>query len=272
MFEYLKKPKDVTNKNLMYGVPDYSDVGQFDQFEKGYSFLKVVQIAPWLETLASVEYEKYGTLIANYKHILEHEFKGLDGLDNITSETYTLSNGISELALISKTVKQSNTQISMRYTEKSGAPLTKVHELFLTGIKDPITEAKTYHGLITGSEDDIIEPGPEQEVFIFLYFVTDNTMTKLEKAYLLLSAQPTTAETNMYNSEKGTIENVELSVEFNCYPVTGNEVDKKALEILKWMNSSKNNTSSKLIRDSDSYDYAAISKIQVGNENTGITV
>lgn len=267
MFDYLKKPKDVTNKNLMYGVPDFSDVGQFDQFEKGYSFLKVVQIAPWLETLASVKNEQYGALIANYKHILEHEFRGLDGLDNITTETYTLTNGIAELNLISKTVKQSAATVSMQYTEKSGAPISKVHELYLTGIKDPVTEAKTYHGLITGSDDDVIEAGAEQEVFIFLYFVTDNTMTKLEKAFLLLSAQPTTAELNMYNSEKGTIENVTLNVEFNCYPVTGNEVDKRALELLKWMNNEKNTTSSRLIRDSDNYKYSAIDKIKVGNEN-----
>ena len=71
------------------------------------------------------------------------------------------------------------------------------------------------------------------EVFTLLYLVTDNTMLSLEKAVLLCNCQLTKAETSIYDSERGQIANKELSIEFNCLPITGYEVDKAGAKILK---------------------------------------
>jgi hypothetical protein len=94
-----------------------------------------------------------------------------------------------------------------------------------------MTQAKTYHGLI---KNNLLDPGLENEVFTFLYYVTDNTMLRLERSVLLANAQLTTAELgSLYNSTRGTIDNVSFTLNFNCFPVYGVEVDKAAKALLQ---------------------------------------
>ena len=160
----------------------------------------------------------------------EYEFRGIDGLPDLTTETMTITDGINEQQLINKVVADTSVTISSNYFEKKGSLITKFSEYYLTGIKDRNSQAKTYHGLI---KRGYMEPNPENEVFTMLYYVTDNTMLRLEKAVLLANCQLTKAETSIYNGQKGQYDNKELSVEWNCYPITGVEVDKAAKVLLQ---------------------------------------
>ena len=259
MFENLKQPRDITKYTLSRGVTDFGNLNQFNMYESGYSFLILVSIPKFLDIL-SQKNDTYKSLITNYKHILEYEFRGLDGLDNITSDVGSITNGISTIDVINKVEMQSNGTFSMRFFEKSGSVITRTHELFLTGIKDPRTQVKHYHGLI---QDGTLEAGYENEVFSFLYFVTDNTMTEIEKAYFIVSAQPTQAETSIYESEKGNIEFKEITVEFRGFPITGNEVDRKAKEVLDWINNPKN--PNHITNDSTDFVYSGTEKIIAEN-------
>ena len=237
IFAGLKTPRDLTQYTLLRGVTDFSNLAQFNLFETGYSFLIPVGIPKFLEVLRDQNSE-YRQLIDTYKHILQYEFRGIDGFDNITVDTSELTNGISTLNVITKVNMQSASQFSMRFFEKSGSLITRVHELFLRGIKDPRTQVKTYNGLLdtknTGSAA-MSEAGYEHETFRFLYLVTDNTVMNLEKAYYIVCGQPTTAETNIYNSERGEIGFKELTCEFNGYPITGPEITAKGKEFLNWI-------------------------------------
>ena len=233
MFEGTKTPTDIRQYTLMRGVTDFGNLKQYDLYETGYPFLVVVNIPRFLDKLATKYPDTYGTLINNYKHILEYEFRGLEGLDNITSDTSELTNGINTLNVITKVNEQSAGTFTMQFFEKSGSTITKVHELYLKGIKDSRTQVKTYHGLIG---TDSIQPGFFNEVFTFLYFVTDNSMTQIEKAYLIVAAQPTTAETNIYNNTKGEIGFKEISVEFNGFPYSSSKVNQAAKSILDYIN------------------------------------
>ena len=94
-----------------------------------------------------------------------------------------------------------------------------------------MSQAKTYHGLI---KNNILEPGPENEVFTMMYYVTDNTMLRIERAVLLCNCQLTTARlSDILNSSKGEISNRETTIEWNCFPVMGYEVDKAANKLLR---------------------------------------
>jgi len=252
MFDYLKKPRDITKYTLMRGVTDFGNLNQYNLFETGYSFLTIVSVPKFLETLAAQD-TNFATIFTNYLHILEYEFRGLDGLEDVTSDSIELTNGISQMNVISKVNQQSASQVSMRYFEKSGSVLTRVHETFLKGIKDPRTQFKHYHGLIDSGK---LEGGYENEVFSFLYGVTDNTGLELEKAYLLISAQPTKADTSEYNSEKGEIGTKEITCEFNCFPITGNTIDSKAKAYLDYLNTI-------ITKDSSNFGYTGIEKIVV---------
>lgn len=264
LFQNLSKPKDLRNYTLMRGAPDFAKVEMWNEYESGYGYLVVVQLPRFLEMLAEKDSDHYGLLIENYRRVLEYEFKGLDGIENITSETGEINTGISTLQFINKVNMQNSSTFTMRYTEKAGALLTKVHELFLTGIKDGRTQIKRYHGLLerdSAGNRDIVEAGYENETFSFMYFVTDNTFMKVEKAYYIVAAQPTTAATgDLYTYEKGNIEFKEISVEFIGFPLTSNEIDEKAQAMLDWLNDASN--PNKYQARSNNFSYSGVSDIQ----------
>lgn len=273
MYQYLKQPRDLTQYTLMRGVTDFGNLKQFNLFESGYSYLVVVSVPKFLDILAngtggtgesaksfSPVFQKMWNA---YLHVLEYEFRGIDGLENVTGETSELTNGISTLNVISKVNMQSASTFSMRYFEKAGSLITRVHETYLRGIKDPRTQIKHYNGVLEWTD---MEPGFENETFSFLYFVTDNTAREIEKAYYIVGAQPTTAETNIYNSEKGDIGFKEITVEFNGFPITGDAVDERAQKVLEWMKSANN--PNRMYINSYNFNYNGIENI---GKRAGVT-
>ena len=227
--QYIKKPKNLTEYTAYRGVTDFTQIGQFAQFETGYSFLSVISMPKFMTALAKADPTYMGPLYESFKHMLEYEFKGLDGLPDISTENNTISNGIQDLNMINKVTQDSSINISMTFYEKTGSPITKFIQSYLTGIKDKNTQAKGYHGMIASGEMD---GGPENEVFSFLYMVCDNTYLEIEKAYLFTCAQITKCD-NIYNSTKGEIANKEITIEFQCFPIEGMEVDKAAKAVLQ---------------------------------------
>ena len=263
MFKDLKKPKNLLQYRMFKGITDFGNATQFDLFETGYSFLVVCKVPRFIEKLASKD-SAIQELLNNYVAILENEFKGLSGIDNITSETSEISDGISTLNVITKVTEQSASTITMNFTEKSGSTITKFHKYYLSGIKDPRSQARTYHGLL---KEGVIEPDYANEVFTLLYIVTDNTYRNIEAAYLLLNTQITTAETNMYETTKGDISFKELSVEMNCFPVTGDAVNEKAKKVLDWMLNEKENDKYVPL-ESDKFIYNGTNDIDTRNGGT----
>lgn len=228
--DYSIRPRNLTRYTAFRGVTDFTQIGQFAQFESGYSFLAVLEMPPFMEMLGQKN-SKIGELVQSFKHMLEYEFRGLEGLPDITADTYEISDGVNTQNLINKVNFDTSVTVSSTYYEKTGQLITKFSELYLTGIKDKMTQAKTYHGLI---KNGLMEPGPENEVFTMMYFVTDNTMLRIERAVLLCNCQLTIARlSDILNSEKGNISNKEMPIEWNCFPITGYEVDKAASILLQ---------------------------------------
>ena len=266
-FKGLKTPRELLRYNLMRGVTDFSNLEQWDLYEKGYPFLCVVSIPQFLKDLAEKD-DKIAIIVNNYVHILENDFRGIDNIDNITGEPNgEITNGIRSIQLINKVTKASNSNFTLQYYERSGSILTKAHELYLTGIKDPDTQVKHYHGLI----DDWVfygkdtpsgkDPGPHQECFTFMYFVTDNTMSKIERAFLIAAAQPTTANfSDLYSGSKGDIQFVELGLSFNGFFINNDYVYQKAQDMLLAMRNPTNYTDSRIIVDSNNFKYRAIAE------------
>ena len=265
---YTIRPRNLTQYTAFRGVTDFTQIGQFAQFESGYSFLSVIQMPVFMTKLAEMD-TGVAAMVNSFKHMLEYEFRGLEGLPDISGETYNITDGINEQTLINKVTQGTSVTVSSSYFEKTGGLITKFSEYYLTGIKDKMSQAKTYHGLI---KNNILEPGPENEVFTMLYYVTDNTMLRLEKAYLLANCQLTKAETSIYNSNRSDINNKELSIEWTCFPITGYEVDKAAKSLLEDITgvnvtSSASNTTYKVVNtenvaalDSNDYTYGIMDK------------
>ena len=274
VFKGLKTPRDLLNYNLMRGVTDFSNLEQWDLYEKGYPFLCVVSIPQYLRDLANQD-PNAKVIINNYVHILENDFRGIDNIDNITGEANgEITNGIRSIQLINKVTKASNSNFTLQYYERSGSILTKAHELYLTGIKDPDTQVKHYHGLIDAWVYDGVDtvsgkdPGPHQECFTFMYFLTDNTMTKIERAFLIAASQPTSANfSDLYTGNKGDIQFAEISLPFNGFFINNDYVYQKAHAMLLAMRNPKNLTSTRIIVDSNNFKYNAISHAGIQDSN-----
>ena len=227
---YTKKAVSLAEYSMMRGVTDFSNAAQFNLYETGYSHLVVISTPKCISEHKDRDVQE---MLTTFSYILEYEFRGLSGIEDITADSLEVTDGISTLNVIGKVNKQSASEISMTFTEKSGSIITNFLKFYLEGLKDPRTQAKTYHGLIKYGK---LAAGFENEVFNLLYLVTDNTMLQLEKAYLLCNAWPNKATTSIYNTEKGNIEKQEIELTWNCYVIDGPEVDERALNILAYIN------------------------------------
>lgn len=249
---YVKMPRSVTEYTLMKGVTDFSNLKQFDLYETGYALLTVVSVPRFMELLAAKD-TRVANLQDGFVHILEGEFKNLSGIPDITGSAGTIDNGVNQLQLLNNVEMDTSIQVSMSFYERSGSLITNYLNTYLTGIKDPYSKAKTYHGLV-GNE--ITDPGADYEVFTFLYYVTDNTMTKIEKAYLLANAQPISAPNGtLYNFTRGTMDFQEIEVQFNCFPIVGDQVNKYAAMMLENDLSVGETSPRRLILDSNDFRY-----------------
>lgn len=255
IFSDTLSPRDIQSYTLMRGVTDFSNLSQYDLYETGYSFLINLSIPKFLKEAKKMN-DTYKNLINNYCHIIEYDFRGLSGIEDITTETGSLTNGIDELNVITRVREQGAGNFSMNYYERSGSILTKTHELFLRGIKDPRTQFKRYLGLITGARNTTnsssasttstsktssttassMEANYANEVFNYMLIVTDNTGFNVEKAYILAACQPTTANTSIYQVERGQIGFSEINIAMNGFPITGRVVNNKATSMLTYIN------------------------------------
>ena len=248
IFSDLFEANSVTKYTLFRGVTDYTRLQQFDLYESGYSFLICLSVPKFLEALAEQNANVYKPLLQNYRHIIEYEFRGAQGIEDITTETSPLSNGITDVNVITRVTEQGGTQFSLNYFERSGSIITRLHELYLRGIKDPRTQVKRYNGLLTqklvrgnsrvnsSSGNKILDKGYHQEIFNYLLIVTDNTALNIEKAYLLAACQPSMANTSIYNVTRGEIAFQEMQVQWNGLPIPGKQVYKKARDFLDYIN------------------------------------
>lgn len=264
MFTNTKDFKDVTTYKLMRGVPDFGSLVQFNPYETGYAAFIICQMPKFIELLAKRN-TAYDKLVKNWAHIIEYEFKSFDGLEAMSADTISLGDDLNSINVISRVNMQSASEFSLTYDEKSGSPLTKFAKLYLTGIKDPRTQVKSYHGLVHSNQ---LEPGFENEVFTFLFIATDNTMREVEAAYLLIGCQLNSADLDMYNYTKGDINKREVTVKFSGYPIQSTDIDLAASDMLKFLLST-DARARQIVINSNDFKYTGINSITKTLESYG---
>lgn len=270
MFDHLKTPRQIMQYNLFKGVTDWTNLKQFDYYEKGYPFLLILRYPKFIEMNMQFESKEVQNIVNTYLHILENEFIGLEGIQNLTSSSGEFTNGIKTVNYINKVEQQSGT-FTMTFKERSGLPITKFNQYYLTGIKDKETQVKHYHGLIDRLRDQDIpfDPGVDKETFTFLYFVTDNTMCNIEAAYLICAAQPTEAQLDIADQKKGEIDAAELSLQFQGICLNSDYIDQQAQNCLNIMRNTNNSTTSRVLVNSTKFAYREASRVKAeGNSYT----
>lgn len=254
IFENTKQFKDITKYRLLRGVPDFGNLIQFNPYESGYACLIICEMPKFIEELGKRN-PAYNKLIQNWKHLVEFEFKSLDGLDNMTSEPVQLGTDENQFNVIGKTnIQGGASEFTLQYDEKVGGVFYKFSKLYLNGIMDPRLHIKTYHGLI---HDGTLAPGIENEIFTLLFIVLDNTMRDVETSYLITSAQLLESSMDIYNYTKGTIEKRDISLKFSGYPIQHPEIDKLSKEVITYLLSDDAKDNQILLNDTN-FEYTGI--------------
>ena len=278
-FKGLRKATGAAN---MRGAVDFTNANAFNLYEKGHSAIKILGVPNFMTAWANKEGESGISLVQNFAQIIEQEFKGLSGLDDMTSDTMDITDGISTLNVLGKVNYATNQEITLRYTEKAGGTLSRYSETYLRGIRDPRTLVKHYNGClnlagsttsdlnnaynvdthtITNTSLTTCQPGFENEIFTFLYMVFDNTWLQVERAYLLCNTQLTKAPLGqLHESEKGSIELQEIDLTFNTFVVTNANVNAAAAKY--W-----NSYIQKYNLISNNFEYSAQTKITGGSND-----
>lgn len=226
-FRGMKAPRSLLQYKLYQGITDFGALEQFNILQGGRQFIKILQYPEFLRILGEKNSD-YKSLIDNALHIIEYEFKNIDGIDDITTGTAEITDGVNSIQVINSAREQSATNLSMRYLEKTGSPLTKFTELYLQGIYDTRSTFKHYHGLI---EDGTLEDGLENEVFTLLYWMTDPTGLRVEQAIMFLDAQLNNSDRSIYNSTKGEHDPKEITITFNAFSARSPEINDLASEM-----------------------------------------
>lgn len=241
------------------GVWDLTNLYQFAPYESGYCLLAVLSSPHCMRynSKGNTKNDIYNALLQQaFVKMLENEFKGLDGIEDITTETMEFTDGISTTSRISKVNQPLQQNISMRYTEKVGTLISKYLSTYLKMIKDPRTQAKTYATL--DKPKDAVYGGFSHEVFNMLYIVTDSTYLRVEKAFLLLNAFPTSAPySDEFNMERGSIESKEITINFTANVVDGAHANKIAKAYIRTLvNLAENHEKTKINLNSSDFDYS----------------
>ena len=254
IFRNTKNFKDVTKYRLMRGVPDFGSLVQFNPYMTGYAAFIVCQVPKFIRVLAAMN-KYYRSLLDNWVHLVELEFKSFEGLEPMSAENTQLGDDLNNINIITKVNMQSGSEFSLTYDERSGSIFTKFNRLYLSGIRDPRTQVRSYHGLIHSNQMD---PGFENECFTFLFINTDDTMREVEQAVLIVAAQLNNADTDIYNYTKGDIGKKDITVKFNGYPIYNNAyVDMVARDMMKFL-LSKNAGARQIIINSNNFNYTGL--------------
>lgn len=231
--DFTKKPMTAAQYSMMRGVTDFTNAEQLNVFESGHGMLIIIDKPKFITEIAKHN-DEVANLLDNFCNILEYEFKNLDGIEDINAEDLEYTDGISTIAGVGKVNEQSNSDITISVTEKSGSMVTKFIKYYLDGVRDSRTQIKHYHGLIA---EGLLHAGFENEVFNMLYLVTDSTGLALEAAYLLANAWPNSAKTGtLYNYDKSTIESKTIDITFKCFVLRNQEIDRRAVKMLAYIN------------------------------------
>ena len=90
-----------------------------------------------------------------------------------------------------------------------------------------------------------------------LYIITDSTCLNIEKAFLILNAQPTSAGYgDIYTGDKGDISSKEVTVNWNAFVVDGKLPNKIAHVCMRNLVANDNNKNGKIKLNSYDYDWS----------------
>ena len=160
------------NSNFFKGTWDfkYGEVGQYDPFIGGYSFIFWTRLPKFFDP----------TMASRFKWMTMRNFKSFDGISDIELTTEALTAGFTGNEFNVPTVlSKGNTEFTLKHQELGGSPIRELYNYWVSGIRDMDTGIATYHVTDDYNPGDISNYSIENHTGELLYVVTDPSAGQL---------------------------------------------------------------------------------------------
>ena len=208
-------------------------LANYDPLRTGYGRLFMVRQPLFLKRAIPEKLKKF-------KHILEYGNTSIQGLQDITQETNTITGGYAGKAFEIPSFAQDGTNgLSVQVYEFSGSPVREVIHTWINGMNDVLTGLTHYNGLATGdsanyesTKNDKVYASQHNQTAEFIYVATDNTGTEVEYACLFANCFPKAIKTDHFNYQSGSHELVDYTIDFAATKYESIQINSVAKELL----------------------------------------
>lgn len=239
----ISKPKTVQNgiKNASTNLQNYSlflgglnvrhdALAQYTPLKTGYARIFLIRMPYFMSKMLPDE-------TANFKHLIEYGFVGLDGIQNTTMDFEQVTGGYAAKQFDVATVAKDETnEITLKVYEFAGSPIREFTESWLTGISDPLTGVAHYHGAmdLTAEQGGAVAYNQANHTMEAIYVNTDPTglSSGIEYACMFTNMMPKQVKKDQFNFEAGTHSLVQADLPFTAVKYESAQINSVARGLL----------------------------------------
>lgn len=213
------------DSNLFRGIIrlDDKNINQFDQKLTGFGFFFWTKAPPMFD-------KGNPELWTAFKNYTEKGATTFDGFSSLSIETSEITGGVNARTVtLPETSREDQNNFSMQVWEPKGSLCRSAIEWWISGISDPETGFRHYHGLIG---DGTLESKPSNHTAECIYIQTDETGYGIESANFFTNIFPTQLDKSDTNFSSGDHAFVQLTLEFACKKYQSTKINAVAKEIV----------------------------------------
>ena len=220
--------------NLFAGVWEtgQGNIDRFDHMLTGYGFFFWTRPCRFMSETGVWD---------NFKALTERNFKALDGIQNFTLESDSITHGIAgnEFPTVTN-LKKDITTITLKHQELEGSPIREFYQMWVTGIRDPETGLAHYHGLINSDKDWTYSLKNHSAEALYVYTDPSGANYKhgkgelgIEYACYFTAMVPTIIPQSHLNYAVGEHAPIEVDVELRCLYHQSKVINELAKEYMQ---------------------------------------
>lgn len=212
--------------NIFKGILrlDDKNINQFQQKMTGYNFFFWTKSPPMFD-------KGNPEMWRSFKNYTEKGATTFDGFGSMTLDTTEVMGGFNgRVVVLPVSTKEDQNNFSMQVWEPKGSLTRSTMEWWMSGISDPETGLRHYHGLIEAGE---LESKPSNHTAECIYIQTDETGLGIESAHFFSNIFPTSVDKSDANFSAGDHTYVQLTLEFSCRKYQSQFINQIAKEVIE---------------------------------------
>ncbi len=202
-----------------------SAIEQYSPLRVGYARIFFVKMPVFLKSILPGK-------TANFKHMLEYGFVGIDGIQNTTLEFEQMTGGYAGRSFdVASTAKDETNEVTVKLYEFTGSPVREYTDMWISGISDPNTGIGHYHGAI-GTNGIVYNQANHTAEAIYVQTDPTGREDAIEYACLLTNMIPKNVKKDHFNFEAGQHPVVQVDVPFTCVKYESPQINLVAKQLI----------------------------------------